>query len=147
MLFRRNPGLLAGAAAALYTFSVPTLIAYRDEVEIFRSDGGWLHPLFELEAHLAAVPGGPAAERLTTYDKVVGRAGALLSIRLGVRAIRTDLVSRRALEVLLPRGIEVRSASTVDRIDCATEELLKEVDDPDEAHRIILRRLEERRRA
>lgn len=127
---------------------MPTLIAYRDGIEFFRSDRNWLYPLLDLGTALEASPTGEeAAGRLTTYDKIVGRAGALLSVRLGVKAITTEVVSRLALDVLDPRGIEVRATSTVDRIDCATEELLEEIDDPHEAHRMILRRIEERRRA
>lgn len=140
--------LLAVATAAPYTAGMPTLIAYRDGIEFFRSDGSWLYPLLDLETTLAAVPADERAHgRLTTYDKIVGRAGALLSIRLGVEAITAEVVSRLAWQVLEPRGIEISAELTVDRIDCATEELLKEIDDPDEAHGIILRRIEERRRA
>lgn len=133
---------------APYIAGMATLIAYRDGIEFYRSERAWLYPLLDLEAALTAGrAGGRARGRLTTYDKIVGRAGALLSARLGVEAIEAEVVSRRALDVLWSRGIEIKAALTVDQIDCATEELLARVDDPDEAHRMILRRIEERRRA
>lgn len=85
-----------------------------------------------------------AAGVLSTYDKVVGRAGALLSVRLGIVAIRTDLASELALEILRAHGVRVEAAEVCQRMACATEELLRAVTDPEEAYRIVVRRIEER---
>jgi len=125
---------------------VSTLIAYRNGTPFFESSGPWLYPLLELGDVLESDPLSPS-DVLTTFDKVVGRAGALLSVRLGVRAIETDLLSRLALPVLERYGVRVTARTTEDRIFCATEDLLGEVTDPDTAYRMILGRIEERRRA
>lgn len=129
------------------------MIAYLDDRKIYESDGAWLHPLLELESVLGAMGNDSHPEdlgrsrRLRTFDKVVGRAGALLSVRLGVREIETELLSRLAVPVLEEHGVVVHAHRTEDRIFCATEDLLAHVTDPDEAHRMILQRIEDRRRA
>ncbi len=126
---------------------MPTLVAYLDGTRIFESDGPWLYPLLELETVLHEHRQRDPDALLTTYDKVVGRAGALLSIRLGVTAIETELLSRLAVPVLEANGVRFTASAVEDRIFCATEDLFGEIDDPEEAHRLILRRIEERRRA
>jgi len=125
---------------------VPTLIAYRNGREFFSSSGPWLYPLLELGDILATDPLSES-DVLTTYDKVVGRAGALLSARLGVSEIRTELLSRLALPVLERFNITVNATSLEDRIFCATEDLLANIDDPHAAYDTILRRIEQRNQA
>jgi len=118
------------------------LIAYIDGKKIFESDGTWLHPLLELESVLSKLTDGASlAGRLTTYDKIVGRAGALLSVRLGIAEIETELLSERAVPVLERHGVVVHARQRVERILCATEDLLAGVTDPEEAHRFILERV------
>lgn len=124
-----------------------TLVAYLDGEPIFESDGPWLYPLLELEAVVNDRRRGRPDALLSTYDKVVGRAGALLSVRLGVTAIETELLSRLAIPVLEAHGVRFTASAVEDRIFCATEDLLGDVDDPEEAHRLILSRIRERRRA
>lgn len=126
---------------------MPTLAAYLDGELVFESDGPWLYPLLELESSLRERGVALPAKNLSTYDKVVGRAGALLSVRLGVTSIRTELLSRLAVPVLAAHGVAIDAVRTEERIFCATEDLLASVDDPQEAHRIIVARIEERRRS
>ena len=54
----------------------PTLTVFRNGTLIFTSNGTWLHPLFELEAYLAAQPIQP--DQLILQDKIIGKAAALL---------------------------------------------------------------------
>ncbi len=126
---------------------MPTLVAYLDDERIFESDGPWLYPLLELETALNEHRRRDPDALLTTYDKVVGRAGALLSVRLGVTAIETELLSRLAIPVLEANGVRFTASAVEDRILCATEDLVRDIDDPEEAHRLIVRRIEQRRRA
>lgn len=127
-----------------YTRDVPTLTAYLDGREIFRSDGPWLYPLLELSHHLGH---RPPKGRLVLHDKVVGRAGALLSARLGAREIHTELLSRLAVPVLDRFGVRYTAVETVDRILCATEDLFADLVDPEEAYQAIEARLRARRTA
>ncbi|MGC9349452.1 MAG: DUF1893 domain-containing protein [Anaerolineae bacterium] len=115
-----------------------TLEVYRGHDLVFYSDGNWLHPLFELERFLETAP--YTAAELTVHDKIVGRAAALLLVRLGVQEIRAGLMSELALDVLDRYAISYRYRSLVPRINCKTEALLAEVDDPDAAYVLLEQR-------
>ena len=113
----------------------PTLTVFRNGTLIFTSNGTWLHPLFELEAYLAAHPIQP--ENLLLQDKIIGKAAALLIHRLGFRTVKAGLLSRRGEAVLQRHGIAYTSEQLVDRIHCQTEELLAMVEDPEEAYQLV----------
>jgi ABC-type Mn2+/Zn2+ transport system ATPase subunit len=123
----------------------PSLILYREEHELFRSSGNWLYPLFELEEFLKSRQLDRGELRL--YDKVTGRAGALLQLRLGIRQVHTDLLSSRAEEVFRHHGIHYTAETVTERILCKTEELLADTLDPEEAYRRLTDLMEENRKA
>jgi len=104
----------------------------------FVSSGKWLYPLFELEDYFAA-EGVPAGDLLLA-DKIVGKAAALLIVRLGIRDLRAGILSRLALPVLEAEGVRCRSESLVDRIECMTESILETINDPEEAYAILKQR-------
>ncbi|TVQ29110.1 MAG: DUF1893 domain-containing protein [Spirochaetaceae bacterium] len=103
----------------------------RDGRDLFTSSRKWLHPLLDLTDHLDT--SGSSGEGCELYDKIVGRAAALLIVRLCVTTLRTDILSRRAIPVLDAHGVSWSAATVVDRIDCQTEESLACVDDPEYA--------------
>ena len=113
----------------------PTFTVFRNGTPIFTSHSKWLHPLFELEMYLAAQPIQP--ENLILQDKIIGKAAALLIHRLGFRTVKAGLLSRRGEAVLQRHGIAYTSEQLVDHIHCQTEELLAEVEDPDEAYQLV----------
>ncbi len=83
-------------------------------------------------------------------DKVVGKATAYLYVLLGVKTVYTHVISSCALEVLKENGIIVEYASLVENIInrkgdgiCPFEEAVMEAQEPQEAYRIILHRMEE----
>ena len=112
-----------------------TLTVLHDGVPIFTSYGKWLHPLFELEDYLAEHPIQP--ENLILQDKIIGKAAALLIHRLGFRTVKAGVLSRLAETVLQRYRIAYTYELLVDRLHCQTEELLSEVEDPDEAYRLV----------
>jgi CopG family transcriptional regulator, nickel-responsive regulator len=112
-----------------------SLVLTRAEAELFRSTGKWLHPLFELERFLKNT--GTDPKDCVLYDKVIGRASALLICRLGFTQVHTDLLSRKAEEVFKAAGIEFSATELVARILCKTEDMLADIDDPEEAYRIV----------
>lgn len=116
------------------------LILSLDSEPIYSSDGPWLHPLFDLRRFLLGMD--LDRSRIALYDKIVGRAGALLIAGLGIARVRTSLLSSRAEPVLRRRGIAVTAEQTTDRILCQTEELLAQVDDPDVASDLLRERVE-----
>jgi uncharacterized protein DUF1893 len=113
----------------------PTLTVFRNGTPIFTSYGKWLHPLFELEAYLAGHPIEP--DQLILQDKIIGKAAALLIIRLGFRTIQAGVLSRLGEAILQRYEIVYTYEQLVDRIHCQTEELLATVEDPEEAYRLV----------
>lgn len=124
-----------------------SLVAFDGDREIFSCSGSWLHPIFELETFLerSQAISGITYTDLWVRDKVIGRAAALLFIRLGVRRVETPLISELAIEVLHHHGCEVDADQIIPSIQCRTEALLAGVFDPDEAHSIIKGRIEANR--
>jgi hypothetical protein len=115
-----------------------TLRAYHGEREVFSSVGKWLYPLFELEEFLETSSYQP--ETLRLEDKIVGKAAALLLVRLGIRHVKAGVLSKLGREVLERCHVLYSAGQTVERIDCQTEILLSEVEDPEQAYRIVAQR-------
>ena len=63
------------------TVQEPTLTVLYEGSPIFTSYGKWLHPLFELEDYLADHAFQP--DHLILQDKIIGKAAALLILRMG----------------------------------------------------------------
>jgi hypothetical protein len=117
---------------------VHTLEAFSGETLIFHSDGKWLYPLFELENFLATTNYEPA--HLVVKDKIVGRAAALLLIRLGVGYVIAGIMSRPGKEALEKYEVKYEYERLVDRIACRTEELLIDEYDPQKAYAMLKER-------
>lgn len=109
-------------------------VTYKNKL-VFHSDRKWLYPLFDLEKFLAARDYAPA--ELHVHDKIIGRAAALLLVRIGVGYIRAELMSDLGHTALEHFGIPHAYGTLVPRIDCQTEELLADVLDVDEAYRVL----------
>ena len=105
---------------------------------IFQSQKRWLFPLFELEEYLANHP--LALSHAEFHDKVVGKAAALLMLRHGAGNVHACVLSKLGQRVLDQAGVPYSYETLVDRIDCQTEELLKEVEDPETAFAILRER-------
>jgi hypothetical protein len=113
----------------------PTLTVLHEGTPIFTSYGNWLYPLLELEAYLAEHPIQP--QNLILQDKIIGKAAALMIHRLGFRTVKAGVLSRLAAVVLHRYGIAYTYELLVERIHCQTEELLANVEDPEEAYRLV----------
>jgi zinc transport system ATP-binding protein len=120
---------------AMTTAHPPTLTVFHNGTPIFTSHGNWLHPLFELEEYLAEHAFQPA--HLILQDKIIGKAAALLILRLEFRTVKAGVLSRLGQAVLQRHGIAYTYEQLVDRIHCQTEELLATVEDPEEAYRLL----------
>jgi hypothetical protein len=112
-----------------------TLTVFCNGTPIFTSNSTWLHPLFELEEYLTEHPIQP--ENLTLQDKIIGQAAALLIYRLGFRTVKAGILSRLGEAVLQRYEIAYSYELLVDRIHCQTEDLLAEVEDPEEAYQLV----------
>ncbi|MCF6335650.1 MAG: DUF1893 domain-containing protein [Spirochaetales bacterium] len=105
---------------------------------IFTSNGKWLYPLFDLENFLNTCPF--STESLELYDKIIGKASALLITRLNIKKVTGGIVSKPAELIFQANNISYTLEIRVDLIDCKTEHLLKDISDPEEAHMLLKER-------
>jgi zinc transport system ATP-binding protein len=115
-----------------------TLCLFAGRERLFASERHWLHPLFDLEAYFAQSGQDPRQTRVV--DRITGRAAAFLLARLGIPELHTLVLSRRAIPVLAQHGIRCRFREQVDRIACATEDLLAQTRDPAAAWAVLQER-------
>lgn len=115
-----------------------TLEVFQKKDRIFKSDMKWLYPIFDFEDFLKANSFDHST--LHVHDKVVGKAAALLMIRLGVESVHGEVMSKLADEVFTKAGMKHSYDLLVERIDCQTEEILLNVDDAEIAYEILCRR-------
>lgn len=115
-----------------------SLQVFFDDQLIYQSEGKWLYPLFELESHLKNHPINMS--KVLVKDKVVGKAAALLIIRLGANNIHGKIMSDLAIDTLSSRNHPYSFEIRVPRINCKTEKLLENIDDPEIAYTILRER-------
>jgi zinc transport system ATP-binding protein len=120
----------------------PSLQVILGERTVFSSDGKWLYPLFEFEEWLGTKDIDP--KDLTLCDNIVGKAAALLIVRLQIRRVKAGVLSRLGEGVLKKYEVSYSCAEMVEKVLCRTEQELKEVEDPQEAHRILSERIREK---
>jgi Domain of unknown function (DUF1893) len=113
----------------------PTLAVLQDGTPLFTSHGTWLYPLFALEAYRAAHALQPAY--LTLQDTSIGKAAALLFLRMGLHTVKAGVLSRRGEAILQRHGIAYSYEQLVERFHCQTEELLATVEDPEAAYQLV----------
>jgi hypothetical protein len=117
----------------------PTLEILEGARVLFSSSGKWLHPLFEAEKWLDEQAIDP--RRLTLRDNIVGKAAALLIVRLDIRRVEAGVLSKLGEGVLKKHEVSYSCAELVEKVLCRTEQELAEVEDPQEAYRILSGRL------
>jgi hypothetical protein len=115
-----------------------TLEVFQKKHIIFQSEKKWLYPIFDLEDFLKANPYDHST--LHVHDKVVGKAAALLMIRLGVGSVHGEVMSKLADEVFTKADMKHSYDLLVERIDCQTEEILLHIDDANTAYEILCKR-------
>ena len=106
-----------------------------DDKTIFTSLGKWLYPLFDLEEFFKQRPFDMS--KVEIRDKVIGKAAALLILRLGPGFVYGEIISDLGIAVFEKANLPFSFGERVPKIACKTEELLAEVDDLDEAYQLI----------
>lgn len=93
---------------------------------------------------------GEDFSRFSAADKVIGRATAFLYQLMGIKSIYAHVISKPALEVCQSHGICVEYGQLVDNIInrrgdglCPFEAAVLQIQDPQEAHAAILRKMQE----
>lgn len=106
---------------------------------IYSNNGKWLYPLFDLEVFLETHSLDRSA--LTVEDKIIGKAAALILIKFEIKIIHAHLLSSLGKGILDKHSINYTYNKIVDKILCKTEDLLKDIDDPDTAYKMIKDRI------
>jgi len=139
----------AGTGAPRLPWGTPTgilramayaLEVYAGDQPVFRCDGKWLFPLFEFENFMNNH--GLAPAELTVHDKIVGKAAALLLVRLKVARVVAAVLSRPAQAALEHFCVPYRYTTLVERITCETEQLLLNEWDPETAYDLVKNRIQ-----
>lgn len=118
--------------------TTPSMQVRLNDKVLYSNEGKWLYPLFDLEDYLKDHP--DLLRGATIWDKVIGKAAALLILRMGGNRIHGVVMSELAADTLEKAGVAHSFDTLVPQIDCQTEELLKDVVDPDEAYLILCKR-------
>lgn len=121
-----------------------SLQVFNDSDLIFSSSGKWLHPLFEFEEFLKNYSGD--RNNLCSHDSAIGKAAAVLSIRLGIKKINAELASENARNFISlynhnsSEQIELKFVNSVPKLLCQTENQLEPLSDIDEMYFLLRQR-------
>jgi zinc transport system ATP-binding protein len=116
-----------------------SLTVYKDEEIIYEHEGKWLHPLLDFEIYLTEHP-EISPSTLALCDKVVGKASAMLTARMGIKKVHAKLLSSLAIPIFEAHAICYTYDQLVEKLPCKTELLLLDITSLDEAHKIIKQR-------
>lgn len=105
---------------------------------LFQSEEHWLIPWFDFETYILDNP--TDLSKAIVHDKVIGKAAAMLMIRSGIGSLHAGVMSELAREFLEQNAIPYTYQTLVDRIECKTEEILRDVSDPEAAYQILYKR-------
>lgn len=94
--------------------STDTLRVYEGDQLVFSSDKDQLVPLLEYIDRFA-----PRQQQVAIFDKIMGNAAALLSIKAGCQEVCSSLGSRLAVETLDSYGIRHHLVKTIPYIQKA----------------------------
>lgn len=112
---------------------------YNDDTLIFSDSGKWLNPLFTLEEFLL----DKNYTSLSLHDTAIGKAALVLLLRLNIKKIHGNIVSRLALNYAFEinktisqneEKIELTYDNLVDRLMCQTEQELCNMSDIDQMY-------------
>ncbi|MFA5570042.1 MAG: DUF1893 domain-containing protein [Sphaerochaetaceae bacterium] len=105
---------------------------------VFASTSKWLHPLFEVEQFL--IESKYEAKDLFLHDRIAGKAAALLTMKIGFRRIKIEVMSHLAQQLYDDYLIQYTYVDLVERIACQTERLLQTITDVDEVYQMLYER-------
>jgi hypothetical protein len=122
------------------------LMVFRGDELIFSSSGRGIAPLIEAIDAL----GTESLRGVTTADRVVGKAAALLNLYMGVVEVHAGVISSGAKKLLSEHGVGFEFLEDTDVVKakdgvvfCPFEKLVWDVSDPEEAHALIRAKLAE----
>lgn len=122
------------------------LMVFREDELIFSSSGRGIAPLIEA---IDAI-GRENLRGVTTADRVVGKAAALLNLYMGATEVHAGVISGGAKRLLSEHGVRYEFLEDTDVVKakdgvvfCPFEKLVWDVSDPEEAYTLIRVKLAE----
>ncbi len=122
------------------------LMVFRGDELVFSSSGRGIAPLIEAIDTI----GRENLIGVTTVDRVVGKAAALLNLYMGAVEVHAGVISSGAKALLSGHGVQYQFLEETDVVKakdgvvfCPFEKLVWDVSDPEEAHALIRARLAE----
>ncbi len=122
------------------------LMVFREDELIFQSQGRGIAPLIEA----IDTVGSENLRGVTTADRVVGKAAALLNLYMGACEVHAGVISSGAKKILSEHGVQYQFLEDTDVVKakdgvvfCPFEKLVWDVSDPEEAHTLIRAKLAE----
>ena len=122
------------------------LMVFREDELIFQSQGRGIAPLIEAIDTI----GRENLRGVTTADRVVGKAAALLNLYMGAVEVHAGVISSGAKAILSEHGVQYQFLEDTDVVKakngvvfCPFEKLVWDVSDPEEAHTLIRAKLAE----
>ncbi len=79
-------------------------------------------------------------EGLEIYDKIVGKAAAVIIYNIGLQNVQAGVISQPAKDFLESRGIRVSFKKLVERINDKTENLIESLENPEEVYKYLIKR-------
>jgi hypothetical protein len=122
------------------------LMVFREDELVFSSSGRGIAPLIEA----IDTVGREGLSGVTTADRVVGKAAALLNLYMGASEVHAGVISSGAKELLSEHGVGYEFLEDTDVVKakdgvvfCPFEKLVWDISDPEEAHALIRAKLAE----
>jgi len=122
------------------------LMVFMEDELVFSSSGSGIAPLLEA----IDTVGMEDLAGVTTADRVVGKAAALLNLYMGASEVHAGVISSGAKELLSEHGVGYEFLEDTDVVKakdgvvfCPFERLVWDVSDPEEAHTLIRAKLVE----
>lgn len=123
-----------------------SLCVFENDNLIFSSQGKWLHPLFDFEQFLITQKAKPQGI-LSAHDTYIGKAAAVLMVRLGITKMHANTASKLAVEFIQELGkkgfeVEFSYDTLIERLMCKTEEELQNLSDIPQMYELLQKRHE-----
>ncbi|ANF33899.1 MULTISPECIES: DUF1893 domain-containing protein [Borrelia] len=116
----------------------PTLKLFKEHRILYSNMERGLKPLLEVDNFINKYIQNK--EGLEIYDKVVGKAAAVIIYNIGLQNVQAGVISQPAKDFLESRGIRVTFKRLVEKINDKTENLIESLENPEEVYKYLIKR-------
>ncbi|BDU62896.1 hypothetical protein BOFE_04360 [Candidatus Borrelia fainii] len=116
----------------------PTLKLFKEHRILYSNMERGLKPLLEVDNFINKYIQNK--EGLEIYDKVVGKAAAVIIYNIGLQNVKAGVISQPAKDFLESRGIRVSFKRLVEKINDKIESLIESLENPEEVYKYLIKR-------